>query len=300
MDELLLRSLAGNSTYLQQRMETLRTGRSEQLLNARLKQLTQEKSEHKAASNRLQTLLNLQQEGLDLQQEIDELNLDIQVQAILPSAQTDISYWEEKMESWVARLNQYMIRLTADLFQDYNTCKLVIVGQNLLPIVEWYAQLLDHLQFTYQIYAWKAASTPPGKKSEQQTTSPQFERIEVPWSLDSKPGEPEALLAGVEFDVTGPCSYLLLSPESGVQQWDLADETSWSYEVQVAKEVSIPPLALRKEYFSRLTPTRILGPGFWEDTDWAVQRKEPPSGAVTHVADGLRNELYERLASLLE
>ena len=230
-------------------------------------------------------LLFENQEG---RQHVDELNrqieeLEMKLALSCLGAGPYEPAWTDELEQWEHAFFQLKMEVYTRLHPKANSCQLALYGSNPLPAVDFYVQLFQHKSFSFQAQSvWFRESFYNEETIDVSGSAVRKKKREAylkhPWHPDHsawpEPEKPGDVLWGVEFSVTGPCSFLFLKGEEGAQQWMRESGAPAPYVVMVENEpFSTPQKLHRKDFYARQAFRRLIGQAAVRDTVYKINRE---------------------------
>ena len=107
-------------------------------------------------------------------------------------------------------------------------------------------------------------------------------------------------LCGVEFTITGECSYLFLKDEIGLQKWKSGNNKISLFDIGVANEAFKTPTEIhRKGYYTKQTPKRIIELNTIKDNSLGLNREYNKNDLTSLLLDCFDKRFEQNLNSEL-
>ena len=108
-----------------------------------------------------------------------------------------------------------------------------------------------------------------------------------------KPPKKGDKLCGLEFTVTGPCAFIYLNSEEGVQKWRDQDDNDQLFVVKVANDAFQTPKKIhRQDFYKKNTPRRTWLPPLIKDNSLKINRESTRNNLVSQIKEKL-DELFK-------
>ncbi len=285
LEELEKANYANYGGTLRRRIQGVRTGYLFSSYSSEMHDLERQSSKEKQRfwkqpqqAARYSTLLNLSDRGLELNERIEsiEMALSIAVLGIEPYQPALL----EAIEKWETDFFLWKKALCEASSAEGNCCFLHIYGAQPQEICAFYRFLFEQAGYYYNSAAiWFRDSYYQAMKAEAEASKtakdPFFRTLGEPNSHEiPEPNEPGDVLFGMVFKVEGPCAYLMLESEEGLQRWRSKDGKDHNYLVKVSNESLVTPMKIhRHDFYAQEQPRRILTVNTLKDTIYQINRE---------------------------
>jgi len=184
------------------------------------------------------------------------------------------------LEIWQDNFLNLKRELYACLNSDVGRCYLHLYGVPILPVFEFYLELLRYKQFEIEVQAvwyqdryYQEALLHNQRYPEQPKDLFLKVLLDEDMSLVPPKNMPDAILFGVEIELLGDCVLLYLESESGIHRWKYNAKEDYRYWVQVqAQKLATPQNIHRKEFYKQAIPRRVIENESIRDTILDIKR----------------------------
>lgn len=171
----------------------------------------------------------------------------------------------ELVDQWSIDYFHYKLKLVSTLRPKVNKAHFHVYGSQPIELARFYENLFQSMDFHvtgkavwfreryYQQEILHEVEDENGKIFNKR--GPREKYIFTPvkdWSKELRPEQKNDLLYGFEFIVTGPCAFLALKPETGIQEWTFGEHEERLYMITVHDQpIETPKQIHRSEVYKK-------------------------------------------------
>lgn len=213
--------------------------------------------------------------------------------------------WLDELQEWEEAFFNLKMEVYARLHPKDNHCYLGLYGPAPLLPFDFYLGLFQEKGFHYQAQSlWFRESyyneALSGDENEGHQKQQREEYLKKPFLPEQgnnfSPPRKGDVLWGVEFVVTGPCAYLYLKDEAGLQKWKEAATEPQGYVVVTGNRPYRTPSKLhRKDFYTRLAPRRQVEPLLLKDQLYKINREYNKSALLPLIMEKLEERFKIQL-----
>ena len=205
--------------------------------------------------------------------------------------------WADELEQFEEQFFGLKTTLYSRLNPKSNYCHIGIYGPEAHFVIDFYIELLKSKGFEYQGYSiWYRESyyyeevlvDEENVNGSKKARKAYFKRDYHPENEKSLvPPKEEDVLWGVELAITGPCAWLYIKEESGIQKWSSGDEESL-YLVKVENNSFETPSRIhRKEFYLSSPVRRHIDETVVKDAVYKISREYNKTALITLFVESL-------------
>lgn len=259
-------------------------------------------------NNRLQSerysyYLETRQHVDELSRQIEELEMKFAL-SCLEAGPYDPA-WADEIQDWENAFFELKMEVYARLHPKANSCQLAIYGSNPRRLAGFYIQLFRNKGYSFQAYSvWFRESYYNEEVVDMEDGAGKRKKREAylkqPWHPDDLPEPaPERrsdVLWGIEFSLDGPCAYLFLKEEEGMQQWKDEGEMPAHYAVMVRNSPFPTPGKLhRKDFYSKQPLRRMVEAAAVRDTVYKIHREYNKTALLSLIMEKMEETFRSNL-----
>ena len=242
--------------------------------------------QNRAQANRYSYYLETKTKVDKLIEEIEGYELELSLACLnLEQYRTTVV---DRIKEWEEKFFQLKVEILNRLEPKASTCHLGLYGQDLQPLLEFYLELFKKKDYQLSAYGiWFRERyyneeilvlSDPNAPEESSTVRKREAYIKKAFDLSDHiiPKAPRTgdKLYGVELSISGPCAYLYLKPEEGIQKWRSEMDEDLLYFVKISNAAFPTPKKIhRQEIYKKNAPRRSWAPPLLKDPNLKINRE---------------------------
>ena len=254
-------------------------------------------------SNLYSNLLSAMEKTELLYKKINDYEIEIAL-ATMEQGPFDTGF-EERLKAWDKAYATLLVQIYSLLYPENNHCYLAIYGASLLPVLDFYINLVNHRNFEvkYAQFIWYREGYEGIEDDNSyihesdKKPGPYIKRMTMIDGMTNKlpmAPLPDDKLYGIELSIAGPLAFNYFARESGLQLWEtIAKEPLNSYKVKVSNEYDPTPSNIfRQQFYQKPKARRVVMQSEFMDAQLNIQGQVKQKDLAGHFAE-LLDEIFD-------